>query len=260
MEISIIIPAHNEEKRIGRTLESYGKFFKDLKKRKKIRDFEIVVVLNACNDDTIGVVKKAGKKYREIKYLQFKMGGKGFAIIQGFKYSISRKKKLIGFVDADMATPPEAFYELIKNMGDYDVVIASRWHKKSVVEGRTLFRAITSKGFNFLVRAFFLMPYRDTQCGAKLFKKEALERVINEIGLTNWAFDVDLIYKIRKKRFRIKENPTVWKDEGGSKLNVTKVPMLMFFSIIRLRILNSPFKDIIRLYDKLPESIKLHHR
>ena len=103
-KVSIIIPAHNEEKRIGRTLKEYISYFK----RKKL-NFQIIVVLNACSDNTLKIVKK----YKELEILNFKQGGKGFAIIEGFKKALKKKSNLIGFVDADMATPPVAFYDLI---------------------------------------------------------------------------------------------------------------------------------------------------
>ena len=109
--ISIIIPAHNEEKRIGRILKKYSKFF-----REKKEFFVIIVVLNACKDNTLGVVKEFQKKFKEIKFLEFEQAGKGFAIIEGFKEALRKDFELIGFVDADMATPPEAFYALIENI------------------------------------------------------------------------------------------------------------------------------------------------
>ena len=81
-KISIVVPAYNEEKRIGKTAREYLNYFKNLKKE-KILDFEIIFVLNACTDDTLGVVKKF--KSPEVKILNFERGGKGFAIVEGFK-------------------------------------------------------------------------------------------------------------------------------------------------------------------------------
>ena len=257
---SIIIPAYNEEKRIGRTLEEYSRFFEEKKKIGELKEFEILVVLNACKDNTLGVVKEKQKKYKEIIFLDFKQGGKGFAIIEGFKDALKRDNKLIGFVDADMATPPEAFYDLIKNIGNFDGILASRWMKESVIKTKqTLLRIITSRGFNFLVKGILLIPYSDTQCGAKLFKKKAIESVINDLGTTKWAFDIDLIYKLRRKNFRIREIPTIWEDKRGSKLNVIKVPFQMFSSIVRLRLIYSPFNFVVRFYNKLPEKVRIHN-
>ena len=257
IKISIIIPAYNEEKRIGRTLERYCEFFGELKK-KNLLDFEILIVLNACKDNTLGVVKEKQKKFREIKYLEFKQGGKGFAITQGFKDALKRENDLIGFVDADMATPPEAFSDLIRFSKNYDGIIASRGLKKSAVNF-SFTRKITHKGFNFLVRALLGMPYRDTQCGAKVFKREVIKSIVDNLGATKWAYDIDLLYKIRKRGFKIIEIPTIWENKEGSHLDLIKVPIQMFSSIVRLRLIFSPFRFIVRAYDRLPEKVKIHN-
>ncbi len=256
-KISIIIPAYNEEKRICKTLEAYEEFFKKLKNQ-KLLDFEIIVVINNTKDKTKEIVSTFSKKYPEIRYLDFKQGGKGFAIIEGFKEALKGKSDLIGFVDADMATGPESFYWLIRDIGTYDGAIASRSMKGSKID-TSLKRAITHKGFNLIVRGILFLPYRDTQCGAKVFKREAIKSVVNELGATQWGFDVDLLYRLRKKGFKIKEVPTIWKDVAGSKLNLKSVPIKMLAMVIRLRIINSPFKDFIRLYEKMPEKLKFHH-
>lgn len=256
-KISIVIPAYNEEKRIGKTLETYEKFFMNLKNKKKL-DFEIIVVINNTKDRTKEIVIDFSKKYSEIKYLDFRQGGKGFAIIQGFREALKGDSTLIGFVDADMATGPEPFYWLIRDIGKNDGAIASRGLKSSKVKS-SFKRLITHKGFNFLVRTILFLPYRDTQCGAKIFTREAIIGVVDEIGTTQWGFDVDLLFRLRKKGFKIKEVPTIWEDVAGSKINLKSVPIKMLAMIIRLRILNSPFRDFIRLYDKLPEKLKFHH-
>ena len=126
MKISIIIPAHNEEKRIEKTLKRYLEFFKNLKKEKRL-DFEVIIVINNTKDKTEEIVKKYCKKYKEISYMNFERRGKGFAIIKGFEDSIKRKNDLIGFVDADMSTSPESFYDLIKNIKDSDGILANRY-------------------------------------------------------------------------------------------------------------------------------------
>lgn len=255
--VSIVIPAYNEEKRIGNTLKEYYSFFKEKKDKGEVKNFEILIVLNACKDNTIGVVREYQKKFKEIKYLDFKRGGKGFAIIEGFKDALIRENDLIGFVDADMATPPSAFFYLIKKIDDYDGAIASRGLRKSIVK-TSFSRKMTNKGFNFIVRLFLFLPYKDTQCGAKIFKRNALIKVINKIGITKWAFDVDLLYKLRKNRFKIKEIPTVWYDKEGSKIEVGRTSLQMFLAILRLRLINSPFRFIIRLYNKFAEKFKIH--
>jgi glycosyltransferase involved in cell wall biosynthesis len=245
MNVSIVIPAHNEERRISKTLDEYGKFFS--KKYKK--EFEIVVVLNACSDNTLQIASKFRKKYPQIKILNFEQAGKGFAIIEGFK---AAKGDLTGFVDADGATSAEEYYKLVGKIDDYDGIIASRYLKGSVVYPKqSMQRIFVSRIFNFMIRALFSMNYKDTQCGAKIFKKAAIKKVLPHLGITKWAFDVDLLYQMKRAGFKIMETPTVWMDKEYSKLNFAKAGPNMALSIIRLRLVYSPFKFVIRFYDLL---------
>jgi len=244
MKISIIIPAHNEEKRIRKTLEEYQKFFKNLKKQRKV-DFEIIIVINDTIDKTEEIVKEFSEKHSEIKFININERGKGLAIIRGFKDSLKRKNDLIGFVDADMATTPEEFYKLITNLGRYDGIIASRAKQGAVVK-MSLVRKITHRGFNFLVRSLFLINYKDTQCGAKLFKRKVIEKISNELRLTQWAFDVNLLYLCKKKGYKIKEYPTIWRNANNSKIiSLIRTTMQMFFGAIRLRSIYSPFEHLL---------------
>jgi glycosyltransferase involved in cell wall biosynthesis len=255
-KLSIIIPAYNEEKRIGNTLLEYSKFFRGLKK-KKILDFEILVVINGTTDNTEGVVKKYQKKFKEILCMnRLDIAAKGLAIIEGFKDALTRENTLIGFVDADMATPPEAYYELFKNLGRYGGVIASRYVKGSrVFPKQSVQRVIVSRIFNILIRSCLLIPQRDTQCGAKLFQKEVVEKILPELKMSKWAFDVDLIFAAHKIGYKIKEQKTIWGDKEDSKINFMKAGPMMGLAVIRLRILNSPFKGMITFYDKIVSKI-----
>jgi len=243
-KLSIIIPAYNEEKRIEKTLISYSEFLREKVKNKELAGFEIIVVLNNCSDNTLGITKKIKGKFNEIKILDFERGGKGFAIIEGFKDSLKRDSDLIGFVDADMATSPQSFFDLVKNIRNYDGIIASRALKQSRANF-SLKRKITHKGFNFVVRSFFLFRFRDTQCGAKLFKRIVLQKITPELSLTEWAFDVNLLYLCKKRKYKVKEFPTIWQDKEESKLNLIKAPLQMFSGVLRLRLIFSPFENIL---------------
>ncbi len=254
-KVSIIIPAYNEEGRIGRILEKYCKFFRE---RKEI--IEIIVVVNNTKDKTEEIVKEFSGRYPEVRCLNFGQGGKGFAIIKGFEDALKRDAEFIGFADADMATPPEAFYDLVRNIPGHDGIIADRWHKNSkIIPKQSLFRRFISRAYNLVVRTLFLFPYRDTQCGAKLFKRKIIEENYKKLVTSNWGFDVALLYCLRREsRARIKSIPTIWHDQEGSKINLKKTPLRMLVSCIRLRLIHSPFKDFVRLYRRLPEKLKIH--
>jgi glycosyltransferase involved in cell wall biosynthesis len=253
MKICIVIPAHNEEKRIVRTLDEYCGFFSGL--NKKI-DFEILVVINNTNDRTESIVRTFQKNCKELRCLNFKQGGKGFAVIEGFKDALKRENDFIGFVDADMSTSPSEFYRICTRIGQSDGAIASRYLKGSVVKPKPTFsRILSSRIFNFLIRVLFLMPYQDTQCGAKIFRREAVKEVLSRLSMSKWAFDVDLLYSLRKLGFEIKEIPSVWSDRGYSKINFMSAGPWMAIALVRLWLYNSPFKGVVKIYNKITDFV-----
>ena len=246
MKISIVIPAYNEENIIEKTLSDYYNYFSKIYKN----DFEIIVIPNNCSDKTSEIVKKFSINKKQIKYKIFQEKiGKGGAVIEGLKIA---QGELMGFVDADNATKPPAFHDLVKNIGNYEGIIASRWIKGAkILTPQPWIRRFASRGFNLLIKMFFQIKLRDTQCGAKLFKKKQLKKVLPKLGITQWAFDIDLLYHLKKQKCKIKEIPTTWEEPGGSKLNVKKTSIEMFLAIVRLRLIYSPFKFIVKIYDFL---------
>lgn len=214
MKLSIIIPAYNEEKRIIPQINSYYKFF-----NKKLKNnFEIIVVPNNCKDKTQEVVKKfANKKKNIIVFNIPHYSGKGGAVIQGFKLA---KGDLVGFVDADESIIPIEFNKLLENINGYEGIIASRQIKGAIISPKRAFRKeLGSFLFNRFTNLLFNLGFKDTQCGAKLFKKNVSNMIIKELTQKDWMFDVDLLYLCKKHRFKIKEYPIFWKDSEGSKLN-----------------------------------------
>lgn len=248
-KLSIIIPAYNEEKRIENTLKSYSEYFENLREN-KILAYEILVVINNTTDKTEEIVQKLQRKNEKIRYICLKRGGKGHAITEGFKETLKGNSDLIGFVDADMSTSPFAFHELVKKIDGFDGIIASRYMKRARVSPKqTWQRVIVSRIFNFILRILFLFSYKDTQCGAKLFKRRPLENVLPLLTFSKWAFDVDLLYGFRRKGYKIRETPTIWADRSDSKINFMKAGPWMALGVIRLRILNSPFRRFAKVYD-----------
>ena len=260
-KLSIVMPAHDEERRIGATLDQYLYFFEHAVKDGKIKEYEIIIVLNNTKDKTKEIVQEYQKLNVPLYYLDLVPGGKGFAILEGFKEVLKGNADVIGFVDADCATKPEEFLRLSNSIDNYDGIIASRYLPGSIVDPKQSFKRIfVSRVFNLMVR--FLFPsikYKDTQCGAKIFKRKVIETVISKIGTTQWAFDIDLLYQTINSGFKIKEEPTTWSDKEYSKLYLKKVGPKMALAVIRLRLNHSPFKFLIRVYDSLPQWMKVGH-
>jgi glycosyltransferase involved in cell wall biosynthesis len=239
-KVSIVIPAYNEEQRIGATLERYTQFFTALEQQNQL-NYELLVVMNGCKDNTRGVVQKAVDKCANVSFIEMNKAGKGLAVVTGFKDALKRPNTHIGFVDADGATKPDAFHDLICQIDPDHGVIASRYLPGSVVHPREkLTKVLGSRFFNMIIRLLFRMPYKDTQCGAKLFEAPALATVVPDMTSTQWAFDVDLLYWFQQHGFKVKEVPTVWADQKLSKMNVLFGGLGMLGNIIKLRLRHSP--------------------
>jgi len=246
--LSLVIPAHNEGRRIAKTIENYLRFLEAKKKEKVIDEFHIIVVANNCRDNTVEVTKKASGGSRNVTILNFKNGGKGFAIKEGFKYSLDLNDNLVGFVDADMATSAESYFDLVEKIGNYDGIIASRYVKGAIINPKQSFiRTIVSRLGNFIIRSMFMINTRDTQCGAKLFTRNAVETILPKLEMTQWAFDIDILYNIRKTGLKVKEIPTIWSEPGGSHLNIKKSSIQVLLAIIQLRMLNSAMKRMWKI-------------
>src|SRR3989344_3795143 len=165
-KVAIVIPAYNEEKRIGNTLQAYSSFFNGLED-KEILNYKILVVINNTTDKTKEIVKSFVKTQKNIRYIELVRGGKGYTVIEGFKNCLSENFVLIGFVDADLATSPEEYYKVILAAERFDGAIADRYLKNSVISPKpSMKRLIARRAFNFLIRSLLMIPFGDTQCGA----------------------------------------------------------------------------------------------
>jgi glycosyltransferase involved in cell wall biosynthesis len=236
MNVSIVIPAYNEEKRIYRTLAAYSHFFKEVAQQDALT-CEFVVVLNGCTDATKTVVQAAADAWGSIVLVDLgAQAGKGLAIKVGFLNALQRPNDYIGFVDADMATLPEYFFDLIGYVKQCDGVIASRYMPGATVyPPRQKYKRWGSRLiYEPLIRLLFGISYYDYQCGAKLFTREVIEAVAPELTVKQWAFDVELLYRCKRHAFFIKEIPTVWYDQADSKLSL-RAGLRMLGALIKLR-------------------------
>jgi glycosyltransferase involved in cell wall biosynthesis len=234
---TIIVPAYNEEHRIGPTLYRYLNYFDE--------ETEVMVVLNGCRDRTLEVVCGYMQERPNLRVIDEPgVVGKGGAITLGFSRA---RGDVVAYTDADGATSPEELDWLINSIGNHGGIIGSRWIDKELVRRRqTLFRRIASRLFNMMVRIMFNLPYHDTQCGAKAFKREAVEAIVDDLGTTNLAFDVDVLYLMRKNGYVLREVPTAWDDRPGSKIKMRREAPRMLKALIRMRIKHSRFKDLVK--------------
>ncbi len=243
MRLTIIVPAHNEEHRIGRMLDAYLPYFTRLYGT----EVEFLVVINGTTDRTEEVVAAYQRDYPCLRTLvEPKSIGKGGALMMGFRVA---QGQWVGFVDADGATPPESFQALMEGIGDAGGIIASRWCAGAQVSPRQpLDRRVASRIFNWITRLLFGLKLTDTQCGAKLLRRDAMLAVLPTLGITQWAFDVDLLFQLRRAGYAIREIPTTWQDIHGSKVKVVQASMEMVLALTRLRLMYSRFRWVVPLY------------
>jgi len=230
MKLSLVIPAYNEEKRILQPLNSFYDFF-----HKKLgEEFEIIVVPNNCKDNTLGVVEKFAKGKNNVRILNISgYSGKGGAVIEGFRLATG---DLIGFVDADESTNVNEFNKLYDNISYFDGIIASRRMKGARIHPkRKIKQELGSFLYNKLANLLFDLKFKDTQCGAKIFKKEVVSFLVKHSTQKDWMFDVDLLYLCKKKNFKIKEYPIFWSDSEGSKL-ILKEQLIALLNLVKYRI------------------------
>lgn len=225
MRLDVVIPAHNEEQRIDRTLTAYRTRCDDL-------EFRFLVALDRCTDRTADVVRGHMDADARIELLQFPKLGKGGVLMEAFRRCTA---EFVGFVDADCATPPAEFMRLVDSAQTAHGAIASRNHPAAVLPSpRSLGRRCASAGFAFVVRALFGLPYRDTQCGAKVMRRDALQRIVPLMSSRDLLFDVDLLLVASELGFRIVEVPTVWVDRDGSRIDGVRDARRMAASALRL--------------------------
>jgi glycosyltransferase involved in cell wall biosynthesis len=248
---SVIIPAHNEQDRIGKTLVDFVEVF---------ADSEIIVVLNGCTDGTRGVVDRLRESNHNLLAIEIPDAvGKGGAVRAGI---LMARADVVGYVDADGSTPAREMRRLCEAVGDGDGVIGSRWLPGSLVAIRQSWaRRLASRNFNLIVRTLFGLGYCDTQCGAKVFRRAALESVMRDVETANLAFDVDLLFMMKRLKMRIREEPTYWIDMQGSQVRLASASLHMFAAVVRLRLRHSFLDFVVPLYDRLfpTNPVRLHH-
>jgi glycosyltransferase involved in cell wall biosynthesis len=252
----LLIPAYNEEQRIGPVLREFAAYFRD----HYHGPFKLIVILNGCRDNTLGVVRQVAHEFFSVGALEFKEPiGKGGALIEGLK--LSPLADLVGYVDADGATSPQAFHRLLRLCRDHDGVIGSRWLPGAVLlQSQPWLRRFTSRCFHAIVEVLFRMGFQDTQCPAKVFKRSAIEKIYSQLSVADLSFDVNLLYALKRAGFKVREEPTEWMDKAGSKVtsSLFRSSLTMFLSVVRLRLVYSPFYKRLRWLR--PLEVRLYRR
>lgn len=215
LEISIIIPAYNEERRIQKCLKRVLEYCNEQK-----WNFEIIVAEDGSNDNTVKIVQEFILKDERIKLLSCQERlGKGRAI-RNAMFHVA--KNYVCFLDVDLSADISELQRLLKYKEDYDIVVGSRLLRDNLPHIKTTYRTIFSHMYSKIFGVLFRTSIIDPQCGFKFFKTKSALKLFKEINTTGFAFDSEVIVKGYWLDLKIKEVPIIWNYDTATKVSVLK--------------------------------------
>jgi len=201
MKLSVLMPAYNKGEIVFEAITKVKEVLEDIGMK-----YEIVVVDDGSEDNTLKEIRRAEKKFENVKVVHYDQNrGKGHALKYGFEFT---KGDLVFFQDADTDLHPKqlkVFLEYMKK-NNADVVIGSKKHPESKVN-YSFNRRFLSWGYHMIIYILFNLHVNDTQVGSKLFKREVLGEVFPKIIVKRWAFDLEILVNVNKLGYKIVEAP-----------------------------------------------------
>lgn len=240
--LSVVIPAFNEEKNIRRGVLTVLSFLE-----KQPWESELLVVDDGSTDKTLEIVEGLARDHSNLRPIGRPHKGKGGTVAYGMRHA---KGKYVLFADADLATPIEEVKRLLvwSEEHNFDIVIASREGLGAKREGEPMYRHIMGRVFNLLVRSITGLNFKDTQCGFKLFTKEASENIFSRLviyapddGKTITkaflgAFDVEVLVIAKKLKYTIKDVTVPWRYVETPRLRIIEDSLKMLRDVIRVKV------------------------
>jgi len=224
-----VIPAYNEGRRLGATLEKVLAYVDRQK-----WPAEIIVVNDGSRDNTAEIAREFAQN--PILRLVENPGnrGKGYAVRNGM---LNATGEVLLFSDADLSSPIEEAPKLFAAIGaGADVAIGSRWLKAELqTERQPGYRQLFGRIFNLLLRAILGLKFKDTQCGFKAFTRRAALEIFPRQKIERWGFDPEILFIAQKHGFKIAEVPVEWAHDPGTRISPLRDGTRMFFEMLKIR-------------------------
>ena len=228
-ELSIVIPSFNEELRLPVTLAEISAYIRASK-----RETEVIVVDDGSTDRTADVAKSFQGEIQRLRVVaNNKNRGKGYSVRHGM---MEARGRIVLFTDADLSAPIDEADKLIAALADHDVAIGSRALNRSLISvHQSVFRECAGIIFNFIVRAILRLPFVDTQCGFKAFRRERCRIIFQQQRIERFGFDPELLYLARHHGLRAVEIPVRWAHSPATKVSMLRDSLQMFLDVFIIR-------------------------
>ncbi len=228
-ELSVVIPAYNEESRLGQTLAPMWRAL-----NRRFSSFEMIVVDDGSSDDTAGVVERFAAGHPQVRLLRCAVNrGKGHAVRRGV---LASRGCYVLFCDADQSTPMREVRKLLKGLEAHDVAIGSRAIRQArIVECQPFYRVLMGKVFNKIVQLAAVPGILDTQCGFKCFRGDRGRDLFSRCRIDGFSFDVELLFVARSLQLSVVEIGVLWKNNPESKVHPVRHSLQMLRDLVRIR-------------------------
>jgi len=228
-QLSIIVPSFNEELRLPASLERIAAYVKS-----SSRSTEVLVVDDGSTDRTAQVAVSFRDRIANLRVLKNGQNrGKGFSVRHGMREA---KGEYVLFTDADLSAPNEEADKLLSALGRYDIAIGSRAMNRQLIEvHESPFREFAGIVFNRMVRIVLWLPFVDTQCGFKAFRRQRCRIIFEQQRIERFGFDPELLYLARHHGLKSVEIPVRWSHSPATKINMLRDSILMFADVFTIR-------------------------
>ncbi len=227
--LSIIIPAHNEESRLPRSLEQVFAFLEN-----ESYASEVVVVENGSTDRTREVAQDFASRHPDLRVLHEAGRGKGLAVRRGM---LEARGQYRFMCDADLSMPADEVSKFLPPaLSGFDLAIGSREVRGAVRYDEPAYRHLGGRLINLMIRLLILPDLQDTQCGFKCFRAEAAESLFRRQVMDGWSFDVEVLYLAERLGYKIAEVPIDWYYRPESKVSAVRDAFRMMSDIFQIRL------------------------